>query len=48
MDLLQFISIWTNMPTVLIGFTLLAWGNSIGDYVADTALSKIGYGHPFP
>jgi sodium/potassium/calcium exchanger 6 len=44
MDLLVFISILTELPNILIGFTLLAWGNSLGDFVADRALAKIGYG----
>jgi len=44
MDLLTFISIITELDSVLIGFTLLAWGNSLGDFVADQALAKAGYG----
>ena len=30
------------MSKVVIGFTLLAWGTAIADYVADTTLARKG------
>lgn len=32
------------MPTSLFGLTVLAWGNSLGDMVADSAMAKKGFG----
>ena len=34
-DFLNVIAVFSRLDKILIGFTLLAWGNSLGDYVAD-------------
>ena len=31
-----------NISEALLGATVLAWGNSIGDFIADTALARAG------
>jgi len=42
-DLLNVLGLLTGLPTTLLGFTLLAWGNSIGDFMANTAIAKKGF-----
>ena len=32
-----------NISPVILGLTVLAWGNSLGDLVADTSLARQGY-----
>lgn len=32
-----------NLPPALLGLTVLAWGNSVGDLVADVAVAKAGH-----
>ena len=34
----------SQLNKVIIGFTVLAWGTSLADFVADTALAKQGLG----
>ncbi|KAL2925818.1 Cation/calcium exchanger 5 [Bienertia sinuspersici] len=31
-----------NLPPTILGLTVLAWGNSVGDLVADVAVAKAG------
>ena len=31
-----------DIDTVIMGLTFLAWANSVGDFVADTSLARIG------
>ena len=31
-----------NIPSSIMGLTLLAWANSVGDLVADISLAKVG------
>ena len=39
---LEFMGISIGISRTIIGLTVLAWGNSIGDFVADTALARAG------
>ena len=41
-SLLTALGIFWNIDPVIVGLTLLAWGNSTGDLVADISLAKIG------
>ena len=43
-DLLAVLGIMTNLPKPLLGLTLLAWGNCMGDLSADVAMTKKGFG----
>ena len=43
-DLLQLFGIMTGLPAAFLGLTVLAWGNSIGDLIANVSISKKGYG----
>ena len=40
--ILQFVGILLSIPTSFMGLTVLAWGNSVGDFVADTATARAG------
>jgi len=42
-DLLKLFGLLTGLPTTLLGLTVLAWGNSIGDYIANTSIAKKGF-----
>ena len=42
-DLLKVLGLLTGLPTTLLGLTVLAWGNSIGDFMANTAIAKKGF-----
>jgi sodium/potassium/calcium exchanger 6 len=39
---LSFLGETLHIPQSVLGLTVLAWGNSIGDFVADTALARAG------
>jgi len=39
-DLIGLLGILLNVNTAYLGATLLAWGNSIGDFVANVGISK--------
>ena len=43
-DLLELCGIITLIPSNLLGLTVLAWGNSIGDLMTVRAIAKKGYG----
>lgn len=43
-DVLQLIGYISGIAPAYLGLTLLALGNSIGDLVADLAISKMGFG----
>ncbi|KAK7087992.1 mitochondrial sodium/calcium exchanger protein-like [Littorina saxatilis] len=42
-NILQMFGIVFNISNAIIGLTLLAWGNSIGDLIADLAMARQGY-----
>ena len=42
-SLLNAIGLFLNISPVVLGMTVLAWGNSLGDLVADISLSRQGY-----
>ncbi|KAK6190037.1 hypothetical protein SNE40_001984 [Patella caerulea] len=42
-NILQMFGIVFNISNAILGLTFLAWGNSIGDLIADTAMAKQGY-----
>ncbi|CAH1232911.1 SLC8B1 [Branchiostoma lanceolatum] len=42
-NLLQVFGLVFNISDAILGLTLLAWGNSIGDLVADTAMARQGF-----
>ena len=42
-DLLKIFGLLTGLPTTLLGLTLVAWGNSIGDYMANTSIARKGF-----
>lgn len=44
MNILNLIPLVSGLRTDFLGLTLLAWGNSLGDYFANSALAKKGYG----
>lgn len=44
-DLLHFIGIVTGIPEAILGLTILAWGNSIGDFFTNQAIAKSGKGN---
>lgn len=41
---LDAIALWSQIDKILIGFTMLAWGNSLGDFLANSALAREGLG----
>lgn len=43
-DLLSILGTILNVPTQMLGLTLLAWGNCLGDMNADVAMTKKGFG----
>lgn len=44
MDLLQLFSFITALPPALLALTVIGWGNSLGDFTADVAMTKRGFG----
>lgn len=42
-DLLKVLGLITGLPTTLLGLTVLSWSNSIGDFMANTAIAKKGF-----
>jgi sodium/potassium/calcium exchanger 6 len=43
-DLLQLFGFILGLPKPLLGLTLLAWGNCLGDMNANVAMTKRGFG----
>lgn len=43
-DILEIIGIIIHVPKSVLGLTLLAWGNCLGDMSADVAMTKKGFG----
>lgn len=43
-DLIVIFGFITELPQALLSLTVLAWGNSLGDMSADTAMTKKGFG----
>jgi sodium/potassium/calcium exchanger 6 len=43
-DLLSILGVMLNIPKTLLGLTLLAWGNCLGDMNANVAMTKKGFG----
>mmetsp|Transcript_857 Transcript_857/g.2048 ORF Transcript_857/g.2048 Transcript_857/m.2048 type:complete len:513 (+) Transcript_857:4047-5585(+) len=41
-DSLSLLGIELDLPNELLGMTLLAWGNSVGDFLANVSIAKIG------
>jgi len=44
MKFLNLMPLVTGLSKVILGMTILAWGNSIGDYFANSSLARLGYG----
>jgi Ca2+/Na+ antiporter len=42
-DLLKIMGLLTGMPTTFLGLTVLAWGNSTGDFMANTSIARKGF-----
>ena len=43
-DVLVMYECITGVSAALLGFTVLSWGNSVGDAIASVAISKKGFG----
>ena len=43
-DLLELFGLLTQLPSSLLGLTMLSWGNSLGDVFASMSISKNGFG----
>ncbi|CAH1800977.1 unnamed protein product [Owenia fusiformis] len=41
-NLLKMFGVVFNISDAILGLTLLAWGNSVGDFIADTVMARIG------
>jgi solute carrier family 24 (sodium/potassium/calcium exchanger), member 6 len=44
MDLLRLFGFVTHLPTPMLALTVLAWGNSLGDLMANLSMTKKGFG----
>ena len=44
-DLLELFAIQTQLPSSLLGLTLLSWGNSLGDIFASLSIAKLSLIH---
>ena len=42
-SLLKAFGVMFGLTDAVLGLTVLAWGNSLGDFIADTAMTKAGY-----
>ena len=43
-NLLELIGLITQLPSALLGLTILSWGNSVGDTICSISISKRGFG----
>jgi len=43
-DLIKLIGMILDLPSALLGLTLLAWGNTYGDLSASVSMTKKGFG----
>lgn len=43
MGVLSAYGILMNIPVAVLGASILAWGDSLGDFVADIAVARDGY-----
>ena len=41
-DLLKAFGVVFGLSDVILGLTVLAWGNSIGDFISDTSVARSG------
>ena len=44
MDLLQLFGFISHLPQSLLALTIIAWGNSLGDMIANLSMTKRGFG----
>lgn len=42
-NILQTLGVVFSISNAILGLTLLAWGNSLGDFIADTVMARQGY-----
>ena len=42
-DMLKILGLLTGLPTTFLGLTVLSWGNSIGDFMANTSIARKGF-----
>jgi sodium/potassium/calcium exchanger 6 len=42
-NVLEFVGVSMRIPSPIIGMTVLAWGNSVGDYSTNSALAQKGF-----
>lgn len=43
-DMIEIFGVLSGVPSTLLGVTLLAWGNSVGDFIANISISEKGFG----
>jgi sodium/potassium/calcium exchanger 6 len=41
-DCLNLLGVVLSLPNELLGMTLLAWGNSVGDFLANVSIARVG------
>lgn len=42
-NVLEFVGLVLRVPSPIMGMTVLAWGNSVGDYSTNSALAQKGF-----
>lgn len=43
--IVSLLSALLHLPPSLVGLTLLAWGNSLGDFFGNPAIARVGHMH---